>query len=111
MFTERRLAPSEVELDEDTERCSGNVFKSRRRISLGIHGMTSRATDDNPLDLRAWALQERELATRLVSFTGAELQWSCRHLQTCGCRRIPSPAQPLFPYSTPLSSHSIESAG
>lgn len=73
MFAERRSAPSKVELDKGTERCSGNVFKARRRIFPGIHGMTSRATDNDPLDLRAWALQERELATRLVSFTGAEI--------------------------------------
>lgn len=70
--------------------------------------MTSRATENDPLDLRAWALQERELATRFISFTGAELQWNCRQLQACECRSIPSPAQPLFPHSTSLLSHSME---
>jgi hypothetical protein len=37
------------------------------------------------------------LSRRLIAFTGAELQWTCRTLKACECSRNTSPSQPLFP--------------
>lgn len=37
----------------------------------------------DPLDKRAWTLQERLLATRFLGFSTAELQWSCRMRSNC----------------------------
>ncbi|WAO84779.1 HET domain-containing protein [Fusarium falciforme] len=39
----------------------------------------------DPIDDRAWTLQERVLSNRAVVFTGAEVQWQCRTSKTCEC--------------------------
>ncbi|KAF4592413.1 HET-domain-containing protein [Ophiocordyceps camponoti-floridani] len=41
----------------------------------------------NPLKYRAWALQERLLATRTVLFTTDEIVWECRKTYECECNR------------------------
>jgi hypothetical protein len=81
------------------------VFKARRKIRRGIHAKIGRSTDTDadPLDARAWGLQERLLSTRLIAFTGTELQWTCRTLKSCECHQNPQPSQPLFPAPTGLS--------
>lgn len=42
-------------------------------------------TEINPLLERAWAFQERLLATRIVHFTEHELIWECKKSQRCEC--------------------------
>ena len=37
----------------------------------------------DPLDFRGWPLQERLLSTRLLVFSGTEVQWSCQTSQKC----------------------------
>ena len=39
----------------------------------------------DPWDMRAWTLQEKLMSTRLVSYSGDELQWFCKTLSTCEC--------------------------
>ncbi|CAM1510589.1 Fc.00g009240.m01.CDS01 [Cosmosporella sp. VM-42] len=67
------------------DRYSSMTFKARRKASLGMHAKLPRTGPQDPLESRAWALQERELATRLVSFTGAEIQWRCNRMSSCEC--------------------------
>jgi hypothetical protein len=38
-----------------------------------------------PLLTRAWVLQERLLARRMIHFCGSELAWECRELSACEC--------------------------
>lgn len=76
------------------------VFKARRKIHRGIHAKTGRSTDIDPLDTRAWGLQEKMLSRRLIAFTGAELQWTCRASKSCECHNNPLPVHPLFPTPT-----------
>ncbi|KAF8848679.1 HET-domain-containing protein [Acephala macrosclerotiorum] len=40
-------------------------------------------SNPDPLDERAWTLQERILATRLVNYSSTELQWMCKTHRTC----------------------------
>lgn len=48
---------------------------------------------DQPLSKRAWALQERVMATRVVSFgSGGELFWDCAQLPNA-CEKIPGGLQ------------------
>jgi hypothetical protein len=50
---------------------------------------TSRQQDPQlPLFSRAWAYQERLLATRILHFAKDELVWECRSSMTCECRRL-----------------------
>ncbi|KAK8076394.1 hypothetical protein PG994_003666 [Apiospora phragmitis] len=44
----------------------------------------------DPVDKRAWTLQERLLSTRHVAYTSGELQWGCQMLKDCEC------GQPLY---------------
>ncbi|EWY92299.1 hypothetical protein FOYG_05877 [Fusarium oxysporum NRRL 32931] len=42
--------------------------------------------DPNPLDKRAWALQEHVLSCRILRFTAHWLVWHCRTAHICECR-------------------------
>ncbi|KAK8022156.1 HET-domain-containing protein, partial [Apiospora rasikravindrae] len=44
----------------------------------------------DPVDKRAWTLQERLLSTRYVTYTSGEIQWGCQTLRDCEC------GQPLY---------------
>jgi Heterokaryon incompatibility protein (HET) len=48
-----------------------------------------------PLLGRAWALQERLLATRVVHFTPSELVWECRSGVDCECGDLQNPRTKL----------------
>lgn len=47
-----------------------------------------RPSDFNPLLSRAWAFQERLLATRIVHFGDHELIWECHESQRCECTHL-----------------------
>jgi hypothetical protein len=108
LFGMRKAQYEAVELYSDAnERFKDVVFKARRKILCGIHAKTGRSLDSDPLDKRAWALQEKLLSTRLIAFTGAELQWTCRTLKACECQQRSYPSLPLF--SVPAQVSSMES--
>ncbi|KAI4603439.1 hypothetical protein KJ359_003249 [Pestalotiopsis sp. 9143b] len=44
----------------------------------------------DPVDSRAWTLQERVLSGRYINFTAGEAQWGCISCKACECR------QPLY---------------
>ena len=98
LFQARDPINEEVELFSE---CKGDIndviFKARRKIARGIHAKTGRSTEMDPLDTRAWGLQEKMLSTRLIAFTGAELQWTCRGSKACECHHNTLPVHPLFP--------------
>lgn len=97
LFASRQQIYNEIELSSGAvEGSLGVVYKARRKINKGIHAKTGILLEADPLEVRAWALQERILSTRLIAFTGAELQWKCQTLKTCQCRENPAPSQPLF---------------
>jgi hypothetical protein len=51
----------------------------------------------NSLLTRAWAFQERLLATRIVHFADHELVWECRETQRCECMHLDrSDARPIL---------------
>jgi len=98
LFQEREQIYEEIELMSGFQRGPPDVvFKARRKIARGIHAKTGRSRDIDPLDTRAWGLQEKMLSTRLIAFTGAELQWTCRASKACECRHDALPVNPLFP--------------
>ena len=100
-FTARESSYQEAELySEFKGELIDVVFKARRKITRGIHAKVGRSRDIDPLDKRAWGLQEKMLSRRLIAFTGAELQWTCRTLKACECHHNTSPSQPLFPTPT-----------
>jgi hypothetical protein len=104
LFGVRETMYQEIELFSDAkEELAGVEFKARRKIDRGIHAKTGRSTHADPLDTRAWGLQERMLSTRLIAFTGAELQWTCRTLRACECHQKTYPTPPLFPDFTGTS--------
>jgi hypothetical protein len=97
LFVSRLPNYQEAELfSEPVEELRDVVFKARKKITHGIHAKTGWSLEVDPLETRAWALQERVLSTRLIAFTGAELQWKCRKVKACECRQNSSPSQPLF---------------
>ncbi|KAK3323356.1 heterokaryon incompatibility protein-domain-containing protein [Cercophora scortea] len=60
-----------------------------RRTPIGGHHLRwhevyPRAPID-PIDTRAWTIQERALSTRAIMFTGVEVQWECRESKSCEC--------------------------
>lgn len=78
-YTHSRCAPTVLVWSDQEE--TDPLIKSRRPCRTGRH--STRATD--PLDRRAWAFQEQQMASRSVSFTSDELQWSCKTQSTCEC--------------------------
>jgi hypothetical protein len=105
LFSSRSSRYDAVEFNSHTNEVHGKaIFKGRRKISYGMHAKTGRTLDIDPLDKRGWALQEKLLSTRLIAFTGAELQWTCRTLKACECRRKSYPTLPLFLIPIHLSS-------
>lgn len=61
-----------------------------------VHGHHSSRPDPKteltPLSTRAWAFQERFLASRTLFFTSSEFSWSCATSTWCECSKRPSPA-------------------
>ncbi|KAK3688663.1 heterokaryon incompatibility protein-domain-containing protein [Podospora appendiculata] len=51
---------------------------------LRWHEVYPRAPID-PIDTRAWTIQERALSTRSIMLTGVEVQWECRESKSCEC--------------------------
>lgn len=106
LFSAREDEHEEVELfNSMIKKSAGVVFRARRKIDRGIHAKTGRTTNLDPLDKRAWGLQEKMLSPRLLTFTGAELQWTCRTLKTCECHVNSYPSDPLFTASSRVASN------
>jgi hypothetical protein len=105
LFGARRDEYQAIELISDVNEVFEDVvFKVRRKIARGIHSKTGRSLEIDPLETRAWALQEKILSTRLIAFTGGELQFSCRTSKSCECRQKSYPSQPLFSVPSHISS-------
>lgn len=49
--------------------------------------------ESSPLSTRAWAFQERLLATRYVQFRDREMVWECRTILKCECGTLSRPSQ------------------
>jgi hypothetical protein len=97
LFTKRSAKYEEFQLYHDLKSTNDNVvFRARRKIVFGIHAKTGRSKDVDRLDTRAWGLQEKLLSSRLVAFTGAEIQWTCQTSKVCECRSKCYIPQPLF---------------
>jgi hypothetical protein len=105
LFGHRKSGYEAVEFNSHIDGVFENVvFKARRKIVDGIHAKTGRSLNPDPLDKRAWALQEKLLSARHIAFTGAESQWTCQTLKACECRAKPYPSLPLLSIPTSLSS-------
>lgn len=63
---------------------SAAMLAARRAPFSGFHQHPARGIVD-PSMCRAWTLQEYMLATRVVSFSTDEVQWTCRKLRACEC--------------------------
>jgi hypothetical protein len=105
LFGKRDCMYEEIELfNEKKGKLHDVTFKARRKIDRGIHAKTGRSSHKDPLDTRAWGLQEKMLSRRLIAFTGAELQWTCRTSRFCECHQTTYPTQTLFTNDTGTSS-------
>ena len=59
--------------------------RDQQNVAVDVAHRPHRATR-NPLDGRAWALQERCLSTRTFFYTETELAWECLTGTQCECR-------------------------
>ncbi|KAF4457390.1 HET-domain-containing protein [Fusarium austroafricanum] len=101
-FTHRLSSYRDMQLKYDSRDSNRQLsFKARRKIPLGIHIKSYQTAEIDPLDSRAWALQEKELATRFISFTGGEVQWKCKQQRLCECQNTSFPSKRLFHTSSP----------
>ena len=50
------------------------------------------STELTPLSTRAWAFQERFLASRILFCTSSEFSWNCASSTWCECHKEPNPA-------------------
>jgi Heterokaryon incompatibility protein (HET) len=60
----------------------------RYRIDRGHHRRCHEiypGSSIDPIDTRAWTIQERALSTRCIVFTGMEAQWECQSSRACEC--------------------------
>lgn len=64
----------------DIKADSGHRDPAANALAIVPQDYFSHALNDQPLSCRAWALQERVMATRVVSFGLGELFWDCAQL-------------------------------
>ena len=57
------------------------AIKARMRVSLN----KAATQPARPLEVRGWALQEKLLATRYISYGEREVEWQCKTLEYCEC--------------------------
>ncbi|CAM1505046.1 Fc.00g106830.m01.CDS01 [Cosmosporella sp. VM-42] len=89
-FLTRRLLP--LESSPLSFKGSSTIFRARTRPCYGIHSKPGSVRKDL-LDDRAWALQEKQLARRWISYSSSEVQWKCRTIESCECRSVPQAPQ------------------
>ncbi|KAK4209461.1 heterokaryon incompatibility protein-domain-containing protein, partial [Rhypophila decipiens] len=78
-------AGADTDIEMEHER---HIVKVRRRINSGHHLRCHEVYPNSPIDpidKRAWTLQERALSTRSIVFTGKEVQWECGASKACEC--------------------------
>jgi hypothetical protein len=87
--------------------CNGNcpIFISRDTARHAqwdpVELIATSSNEFNPLLRRAWAFQERLLATRIVHFADHELVWECKQTQRCECMHLDrSDGRPIMERST-----------
>lgn len=63
------------------------IHYNEENHSFGGHGPQHQKTKGqvDPLDMRGWTLQERDLATRRLVFSSGEVQWVCNTVTRCEC--------------------------
>ncbi|KAH9207793.1 heterokaryon incompatibility, partial [Leptodontidium sp. 2 PMI_412] len=64
---------------------SEGLFRERKPVQILASDDTQDSSTFNPLLTRAWAFQEKLLATRIVHFADHELVWECKETQRCEC--------------------------
>lgn len=74
--------PQELQLDGRTVCVRNNGERNH------FHGpSTAPTTNDEPLNHRAWTMQESMQSNRILRYPGLEMIWSCRSFDVCACRR------------------------
>jgi hypothetical protein len=88
-FSERRVQSgnlSERIDDADVRYLSGVYLRRKFQDQHNIlDPFATREVEAFPLHDRAWAFQERLLATRVVQYTREELRWECKSGTKCEC--------------------------
>ena len=85
-------ARDSISLDHDLN------IKARRVNAFGHHGEAGYRVDD-PIDRRAWTLQEKAMSTRAIRYSTTEVQWNCLEDRSCECGKDPvDDAQYLYSY-------------
>jgi Heterokaryon incompatibility protein (HET) len=64
-------------------------IKARRLNAFGHHCKTGYRVDD-PIDKRAWTLQEKALSVRTLRYSTLEVQWNCLMRRSCECDQPPT---------------------
>ncbi|KAI8652412.1 HET domain-containing protein [Fusarium keratoplasticum] len=78
-------AVAEVQNKVEQVEVFARPWQSDRHWTTNIgDGPQNRA--QNPLETRAWTLQEHILSGRILRFTSHELVWHCREVHLCECR-------------------------
>jgi hypothetical protein len=78
-------------------------IKARRVNTFGHHGRVLDRVAD-PIDCRAWTLQEKILSTRALRYSATEVQWNCSTERSCECGQPPvDDAQYIYSYRSLLS--------
>jgi hypothetical protein len=77
--------------------CAGKTYKVSAKEQIDHyywHSREARSSEiqHNPLHSRAWAFQERLLATRVIHYSSSELIWECRTCIRCECSGIDRPS-------------------
>jgi hypothetical protein len=70
-------------------------IKARRLNAFGHHGKTGYRVDD-PIDERAWTLQEKALSIRTLRYSTPEVQWNCLMERSCECGQPPTDDRHFF---------------
>ncbi|KAI1500542.1 heterokaryon incompatibility protein-domain-containing protein [Biscogniauxia marginata] len=79
--------------------CGGTVrlgneelrIKARRSFFGGHHRSDTwsyTTLPPDPIEMRAWTLQERLLSTRCIRYTTEEVQWGCQSARLCECSKL-----------------------
>ncbi|RSL58395.1 hypothetical protein CEP54_007793 [Fusarium duplospermum] len=86
-FSIRKSFATVAEVEDKVEQVEvfARPWQSDRHWTKNI-GDGPQYLDQNPLETRAWTLQEHILSGRILRFTAHELVWHCRQVHLCECR-------------------------
>ncbi|KAK1991929.1 heterokaryon incompatibility protein [Colletotrichum falcatum] len=79
--------PEQLELDGRPVYVRDNLKRKHNDVTVLLRAIEMEGSHAEPINKRAWTLQEAILSNRALHYTSNELVWECNTFRLCTCRR------------------------